>query len=498
MIKQNFKSYFRLFITPILLTPIIFLASCGGSSSSDTNQLTDTQTDFSNVSTNQAQTTAKNLIGTNVNTTLRSLGGVGTDSAAINTVAEMMGMDLSDSSTDPSTDDTSLTETMEQQILEAIELFFAEGVRVGDTITYNPDEQAMCNDAVMGLLKTVLELLEESDEIDSDDTSTAINECVALYSHVTIVLTILGEEEGTLAVKYDNFVILTIGYNKDKTYTEFDLAQLKSIIEAIGAQQDPPEDPELPSVFAGVFRYTNTVLGTDHGKMTFSIEQAINIVDDSEANETSISIGATPKFLEIIANANDNTASIELAIAAIDALFPLDDSQGIEQAGDLSIPGLTLLAELSSNGDQLIFSNIGIGNAPLVFDIVDLIGIEDFKLSLETFGFTIDGTQNTITFPDMFTALLEIDDQFDLLEETNFKGSLGLTVNDNTVLAPKQYMVGDDEVSVVEVTTGFVGLSITGDFGTTDVNFPTGSCITAGDDVLSGSPNIPLASASCN
>lgn len=521
MLTQYFNSFVRLFITPVLFVPVIFLAACGGGGGSSTDPITPAQTDFSNITNSQAQAAAKNLIGGNVNQTIAALGAIATSSSAINTSASSVGIQIPDTFSTTSSltraVDNSATAAIEQQILEAIDLLFNSGIRVGDTITYDPDEQAMCANALMeqlpGLADNLDELLADSsdDSTDTDDTSSAIEDCVDLYKHVTVVLTILGDEQGTLVIKYDSFNFLTIGYKTDETYAEIDLAQLKSIIEAIATLDDQAEDPDLPSVFEGVIRLTSTVLGTDNGKITLSIEQDINVVDDTDdttESDTSISVAATPKVIELTANATDNTASVEVALASINAIFPFDVDPDTERQGDLFIPGLTLKAELSSNGDQLVFSNVGIGNSTLVFDVSDLSilfldegvnqdeSAEDFKITLDTFGFTIDGTQKTIAFPEMFTALLQINDEFDLLEAFQFEGSLELTVGEGTVLEPKQNSSSED---VIEVKSGFVSEVATEDFDP-DANFTVGSCFTGNDDlfdVLSGKPQIPLIEASC-
>ena len=391
--------------------------------------------------------------------------------------------------------DSSTTAALEQQIQDALDLLFNNGVRDGSTITYDPDEQAMCSDAVFGKLPDLASSIGTS----GIDTAGLIQECVDLYSHVTVVLTILGEEEGTLAINYDSFNLITIGYNTSETYVDIDLAQLKSIIEAIGASQDPPEDAGLPSVFEGVIRLTSAVLGTNHGKLTLSIEQAINIAEeatDSNPNETSVLLEAAPKVLELIANANDKTASVEVALAAIKVLFPFEVNANVEQQADLSIAGLTLKADLINDGDQIVFSNVGIGDAPLVLNIVDLSGfildgIDDIKLTLDTFGFTVDGVQNTIWFPSMFSSSLEIHDDSGVINGLPLDGTIGVMVLDGTVLVPT-------ESGILNVTSGSVSQTGGGDFDLGSTFIP-GSCFTFNENVLdiTGENSLPLLGVEC-
>ncbi len=511
MCKSDYKTRIGYFLKSLLLIPVMLLASCGGGGSSDPASTTDqqNQTDISSITNAQAESTAKSLIGGNLNNTIAAIGDIATNSPAVNTAAGSLGITIPGTTASlRSSHESSPTAAIEQQLLDALNLFFNSGTRSGDTITYDPDEVTMCNDAVLGLVPGLVESIDPSVDPDSIDTSDAITECIDLYEHVTMVLTILGEEQGTLDFKMYDFILITVGYSTDESYAQFDLAQFMSIIEAIGNDQDPPEDPELPSVFQGVVRLTNTVLGEEHGKVRLSIEQSINIVDDSEELDTSIEIAQTPKIFELEANGITNTASVEVALAAIELLFPIDDINDDEQQAELSINGLTLKADLVNDGNELVATNIGLGNAPLLFNVVDLTSFiitddpEDLKLSLDNFGFTINGTDETITLTSFFDALLEIEDDFGIIsDEDRFNGSVGIEINNGTVLTPHQSTNSSDPV--FEITSGFVNQTgskdsvIGGDEITFLQSFVDGDCITANPDAESSFEEPPFIQVEC-
>lgn len=515
MNMRNHTNFLSYFLRILLLIPIIFLASCISTEDDEdetgsTNPPnTSTPADIASITDSQAKSTATKLISENINTSIAAIGDITSNSSAVDTIAKGLGLDLSalDATTSAvrsTRDDDSTTAAIEQQLIDALDAMISNGTRVGATITYDPDEETLCNDALLGLVPDLVgqanDLVDDTDDlIDEDelDTSDAIDTCADLFEELTIVLTIQGEESGTLAIEMYDFTFLTIGYSADESYAEFDLAQLKSIIEAIGDEQVPAEDPELPSTFEGVIRLTNTVLGTDHARVTLSFEESIRIIDDSEDKDTSILLSKAAKVIEFEANANDNTASVEVALAAIEALFPIDDDNGDEQQAELSIAGLTMVANLTSSGDQLVVTNISLGNAPLLFNIVDLSGVffqdpKDMELTMESFGFNIDGTEETITFSNLFNAVLEMDDQFGILNSDFFAGRLVVRINDNTVLAPK---VNSSEDPIFEVTSGFVSQEGSDDFDFGG-SFTQGQCFSLNLAAVL-SPDLPFTSESC-
>ncbi len=507
MNRHNYTGVLGYFLRVFLLIPIIFLASCGGSEEDDTTSdrgttpaSSSSPADIAAITDNQAKSAATRVISQNFSTSMTAISDVTSNSSAVNTIAQSLGLDLS--SLDVSTaslravdDDSSSTAAIEQQIIDALDAMIDNGIRDGATITYDPDEEALCNDALLGVIPDLAGIVDE-DELDSAEI---IDACKDLYKDVTIELTILGDESGVLAIKMYGFTLLTIGYSSDESYAELDLAQIKSIVDAVDAEQDLAEDPDLPGTVEGVIRLTNTVLGTDHAKMTLSFEADIKIIDDSGDKETSILLGKTEKVIELEANANDNTATFEMALATIEALFPADDDNEVEQQAELYVDGLTLKAELSSNGDEVVVTNVSLGNAPLLYNIIAPSSFiitddpNDLELTMASFGFNVNGTTETITFSSLFDAVLEMDDRFGIFSGDDFfAGRLDVSINDNTVLKSK---LNSDDDPVFEVSSGFVSQAGSGDFGAGD-NFTQGQCFSLNMSALF-SPDLPFTSESC-
>jgi hypothetical protein len=267
-----------------------------------------------------------------------------------------------------------------------------------------------------------------------------LQECIDFYSHVTVVLTILGEDQGTIDLMFDDITVMTVGYDivggNNTSYIEFDLAELKGLILVLDALETTPGNPDLPDTMAGVIRLTATELGPDHGRVTLSIEEAIDIADDTD--ETSVNIAAAEKVLEFEADGVNNSASLQVGLNAINAIYPMEDGSGISHMADLTLSGVTLLAQLTDNGDKLEISNIGIGGDPLSIDVYDVgagdTGPIDMTFNLDTFSVTLDGPSETLNFDQAVSMLLDFNDQFDVFSLTDFSSTLGMEITQDTQL----------------------------------------------------------------
>ncbi len=421
--------------------------------------------DASSVTDVQAKSAATQGIVNNINTTLGAAGGLADNATAVQTIIDGAGN---------STQSRRLSirsmgvgaNGMDHQLESALDKLLSNGVRSGNTITYTPDANTLCEDELLGNLL----------ELTDAESAMAMAECVDMFENVTLVLTIISEDEGTVAIKYNGFSMVVIGYAPNSIYFETDLAQLKSIAETEGSNDI------LPATFEGVTRLTFTELGVDYGQVTLSIEEAINIMGNTAGEEARIHVAATPKVLELTLNAPDKTASMEVALAAVQALFPIDaadNNSGSVQRAELDLKGLTLKADLEAGGDKLVFTNIGIGSGPFTFNVIDPAALEandlvDLNLALDTFGFTVDGVSETILFDNAFSMVLDVNDVFAIFGDwISTDSRLSIDVAQNTELKPQ----GD----VIKVSKGSVSGEGTGAF-TGSATYTTSQCFTVGND----------------
>ena len=123
-----------------------------------------------------------------------------------------------------------------------------------------------------------------------------------------------------------------------------------------------------------------------------------------------------------------------------------------------------------------------------------MFGIDpkDLELTMDAFGFTIDGVDENIQFDTALDALLAIDDRFGVFDDTFFNGDLEVMIDMATTLVPK---TNSADTPVMEVTAGTVTESTSGDFPP-GANFVTGSCFKINTS-LTSTFDVPLVGDSC-
>jgi len=212
----------------------------------------------------------------------------------------------------------------------------------------------------------------------------------------------------------------------------------------------------------------------------------------TENKEINVHLGATPKVFEVTINGFNETASIEVGLAAVQALVPLGDNDdgGIIQQARFDLKGLTLKAELETGGDKMVFTNVGIGSGPFTFNVLDPSALTenddqlDLSLALSTFGFSVNGLTDTILFDSPFSMVLDVNDVFGIFADlATTNSSLNVDIVENTELKPL-----DD---VMKVNSGSVSVEGTGDF-TGSVMYTAAQCFTSG-----GKGDFALVDAAC-
>jgi hypothetical protein len=355
------------------------------------------------------------------------------------------------------------------------------GVRIDDTVTYTPNPADLC-------LNTLLAAL---------SSQPTLADCEAFYSHITAELTIDSADDGTLAFMYDGNTALTIGYAPDTAYIELDLAEIRNVLEAFWQQVGTSN---LPDTMAGRFRLTAESLGVDSGRITFSIEEAINLVDPT--NEIDIQVAAAPAALVLTLDAPNNTASIELGLAGIDSILPFVDLSDVTHQTLVSLGGLSFLTALENDGANLVGTEIGLGDGGFTIDVVNDGGGDDpidFSIMLPNFAFTVDGAAGTLTFDSLVDFAFAVDDRFGLFDPTYTPGTahtFDLDIAAGTQLAP----VGVDGVSgqaIFQVVAGSVSAVGTGDFIGGPATAVASDCFTLDLSVLFAPPGFPLGTVAC-
>jgi len=326
----------------------------------------------------------------------------------------------------------------------------------GDTITYDPDEAAACTDPVLASVGGLFVLGQSSQT------------CIEFYSHILAVIHIgSAADSGTIDIMYDTFTLMTIGFAPSSVYYEWNLAQCRLIFEAMFAQGFIP-DPEFGSAFEGIIRTTLTELGEDHGRINLSIQQAIKIVDGDE----DINIASTPKVFELTANGPAGTANAEIGLSTLMSMFIEEDGFSNDHLIALDMAGMTLNADLTPT--KLMVSNVGLGSRPLTMDVDDPSSPgTDFSFGMSTFGFTVDGTDGSVTFDQAYNSDFVINDPFEL-----FSSGLSGSTNTSVSAGSKWTLLGTNFSGepVFQATSGTAAVTGTDSFLGASGSFGPGSC----------------------
>lgn len=430
------------FSTRYILWGVLFfvavgaVAACGGGGSKGGGAGAPT-----GVTPQQAAAGAASTVGGASKSLLGSVGRSVGNSAAAETILNALGIP-------PDPDPTA---GLEAQLGDAIALILKNGQRTGNTITFDPDETQLCNDPLLGQITLFVGV----DVIGPNPQQP----CIDFYSHINVVLTPGGNaEEGTLEIKYDNFILAIIDYSEGSVSYQFDLAQLKAISSAARPEVERPETVE------GVVRATFSELGPDHGQFTLSIIQAINIVD--EANNFNINIAAASNIVQFTADGPGGTLTAELGLGPLNAMFPVDDETGANRyPTNLTLNAATLRADLTA--DTLVITNIGIGANPFTLDVDPTNSPNvDFSFGFVPFGVTLNGADDSITFDQPYSSNFALNDVFGLLNpfaQVGMTGTVDVAVTGGSKWTVLQSQTPTTE-PVIRVDSGSTTLTATGSF----------------------------------
>jgi len=242
--------------------------------------------------------------------------------------------------------------------------------RNGNLIIIDPDESDMCA---------------QQGELVGDTI------CEQLFADLRVTINALSDSSGTISYLFRDQSVLEIDYSPELGSYELNLAGIQSMalrINEIDAQSEPAPDTMSGAVKFEA-RVSNANVGTEAGSMSLSISESMSIVDSSTGTDISISPST---LLEIVSDAGTGAASVEVAIGAM-AVTSRNDELAGNPLQNLVLSGITARADVSTNGDVLTVSNIGLGNGPLVMSVDSL---ESVRATLDTFGFIVDAGSNTI------------------------------------------------------------------------------------------------------
>ena len=303
--------------------------------------------------------------------------------------------------------------------------------RSENRVTIDPDEVSLCSDAAL--------VDDDLSESDLDD----FHRCQQLLADLTVQIDATSEDSGTVAYLFQNTVFVTFGYGPSTDSFELNLGGLKLISDANDAlDPDSFGEASTPDSMQGALRLTSVVNndseGAEAGSLALDVTQDIAIADSQ--NSIDIALG-TGNLFSISADAATESGVLEFNAGAARLRGEVD-----EDLLSINLEGFTGRAEITAGGDQLIVSNLGIGNGPIFMTIND---VEFLRATMETFGFEVGESSEEIVLNGNLNLALILDNSGLLNNGTDEVMSLMLDV-----AAPAGTGFFNRDDGSVEVTRG--------------------------------------------
>lgn len=283
-------------------------------------------------------------------------------------------------------------------------------------------------------ITALVELLFAEENLESSTKTTATfllgadlcvpvdSECRALVAALEVRLEVTKIDDGldiALQIGPDRIQPTLFELRPDRLANEVDLGAIKAAwlfyntthttLGLSGTLETPP------AAFAGVIRNAINVSGATAFDYQLSVTTAVQIEDDSADGRVSVQVAVANPLLKIAADGTNETATIQLALAAVDMDMPWDwFADGLSASATsrftMHLAGMSFLLEYSEATDTFTLSDIGVGD-----DATTMAkdGVTFFKLDLNPDSgrkFDID----IQPAPDFSTVAFEVAKEFDL------------------------------------------------------------------------------------
>ena len=373
---RNVAAFRRKDTATILLASVsLLLSACGGSSSSDPTPVVPPVVSpvVEQTSTEELKRIAAGSVGRGLENTLNDAGSVinQNDAVLAGTTLDVLagGADSFDTTVDTDIAVDSETRNLIEQTL-ALGDAGARTSRDANVITIDPDEAAVCDSA-------------EAGESQS---------CLAVMEDLDVQLVVTSDVAGTIAYRFQQQPLMTIGYAPDAESFELNLAPFRAV--AVSIAQLEGIQANLPETFSGSVQFaTNNVLDEQGDPQSSSVSvdvtRPIDISDAAQGVNLDFAIGT---LFSIDTNSATGSGGVEFNIGALQATFEGDD--GIT---NIDMPGFTARADVSEATGQLTVSNLGLERGPLRISVGDE---EILRLAMEAFGFSVSESTDALVLTD--------------------------------------------------------------------------------------------------
>lgn len=301
--------------------------------------------------------------------------------------------------------------------------------RTGNTITIDPDEQAVCSDTVS---TTPLQL---------DNT------CTQLMADVTVRVEAVTEDSGVLVYLFRESPLLSIGYAPNGVVYELEFGALSNALQAAATSGGSEAEP-MTTTATGTLRLEAQISDDPSGDETAELSaKIVNPLVISDINSSQVLLSLQPSTVfQVNTNATTENVTTQVNWGALQVASEFtDDAENTRQLMT-SLGGLTGQLSANASGGPLELNNIGIGGVPLN---IKIDSVESINLGLDTFGASLDTDTNIITLTTALGLRFVVDNLAGVLDDLPPQYRLLLTAN-----APAGTGFQDQPNGSTMVTTG--------------------------------------------
>lgn len=356
--------------------------------------------------------------------------------------------------------------------------------RVGNIITVDPDDAAVCDSGD--------DMVGDDNLPASDDDNTG---CLQFVADLTVRLDARTEDSGVISYLFRDTPVVSIGYSPEAGAGELNLGGLKLVLDRLEeierANADPlDQDMESasPVVMRGVVRSIGRVSddreGSESGDFELSVVETIEIGDG-----TGLGFTLEPsRVFRLELDAESETASLSIAWGALRIVTESGDSDGNSSRSAINLGGLTLDFDAMEDAPTASLRNLGIGDVPFTIEVNSQPAL---SVGLQTFGITIDSDDGSVSFDTPASVSLMLDNLSEFIEENapEFNASFTAEVTAGTELLPHDN--GTTEVRAGgPVTASFVASDNTSSVQS-ELSAGVGSCF--GGDESAATPDVDMS-----
>ncbi len=257
-------------------------------------------------------------------------------------------------------------------------------IQNGSQITIDPDEHSIC-EAWLGA------------NYDAD--------CPTLLNPLTVVLNTQSDDEGSVTYLYGGETVLSIEYAPMQGSYEFSLAGMKQVMQQAASTDS---QVSVPQTMQGTVKLSTTITSNtpdaEAGTLTIAVTEPVMIIDSNENLDISLQ---NSTLLSMSSDATAGTASLAMNILGLQLNTLIDNDDGSNSTIGISLPAMTMNAEVSTAEDTLTLTDSGMGDRTFS---VELDGVTVMQMSLAQFSAILAGNQGTLTFLDNFDFDINISD----------------------------------------------------------------------------------------